>query len=309
MIIYTQNNIIFEDEFGDIINIPNSHRNFEKIKNALQSNDFERAKTLSDVESTVEKFISKYNKDGIVLKNDSLYYNNKKITGYIVDKVLGLHENGLEYKPVMNFLNNVIKNPSWASNEELFLFLEHANLPITEDGHFIAYKVVNKDYFDIYSGKFDNSVGNIVTMDRQDVNPNRNKVCSNGLHFCDRDYIQYYSSDNEDKIILIKINPADVVSIPSDYNNMKGRCCRYEVIKDITEEYRNSVDNIKNEDLYTGENHSLVNMLFELLNTKTKTELAHLIGTSRRTLGRWLTGELYPNDEYCEKIKNISYDG
>ena len=33
--------------------------------------------------------------------------------------------------------------------------------------------------------------------------------------------------------MLLKINPADVVSIPIDYNNSKGRCCRYEVIKEL----------------------------------------------------------------------------
>jgi hypothetical protein len=30
--------------------------------------------------------------------------------------------------------------------------------------------------------------------------------------------------------MIVKINPADVVSIPSDYHNAKGRACRYEVI-------------------------------------------------------------------------------
>jgi hypothetical protein len=30
--------------------------------------------------------------------------------------------------------------------------------------------------------------------------------------------------------MILKINPADVVSIPSDYNNTKGRTCRYEVV-------------------------------------------------------------------------------
>ena len=30
--------------------------------------------------------------------------------------------------------------------------------------------------------------------------------------------------------MIVKIDPADVVSIPVDYNNSKGRCCKYEVI-------------------------------------------------------------------------------
>jgi len=30
--------------------------------------------------------------------------------------------------------------------------------------------------------------------------------------------------------MIVKINPRDVVSIPTDYQDSKGRCCRYEVI-------------------------------------------------------------------------------
>jgi hypothetical protein len=33
--------------------------------------------------------------------------------------------------------------------------------------------------------------------------------------------------------VIVKINPRDVVSIPTDYNNAKGRACRYEVIGEV----------------------------------------------------------------------------
>jgi hypothetical protein len=33
--------------------------------------------------------------------------------------------------------------------------------------------------------------------------------------------------------VIVKINPRDVVSIPSDYNDAKGRACRYEVIGEV----------------------------------------------------------------------------
>jgi hypothetical protein len=32
---------------------------------------------------------------------------------------------------------------------------------------------------------------------------------------------------------MIKINPKDVVSIPTDYDNAKGRCCEYVVVSEI----------------------------------------------------------------------------
>jgi hypothetical protein len=33
--------------------------------------------------------------------------------------------------------------------------------------------------------------------------------------------------------MILKISPADVVSIPSDYNGAKGRCMRYEVVAEV----------------------------------------------------------------------------
>ena len=36
--------------------------------------------------------------------------------------------------------------------------------------------------------------------------------------------------------MIVKITPADVVSIPTDYNDAKGRACRYEVIGELNAE-------------------------------------------------------------------------
>jgi hypothetical protein len=33
--------------------------------------------------------------------------------------------------------------------------------------------------------------------------------------------------------MILKINPADVVSVPKDYNGAKGRCCKYTVVAQV----------------------------------------------------------------------------
>jgi hypothetical protein len=38
---------------------------------------------------------------------------------------------------------------------------------------------------------------------------------------------------SDSRVVIVKIDPADVVSIPSDYNGAKGRACRYEVIGEM----------------------------------------------------------------------------
>jgi hypothetical protein len=108
--------------------------------------------------------------------------------------------------------------------------LEKNNLPITSDGHFLAYKKVRKDFKDCHTGTMDNSVGKIVEMERHEVDDNANNTCSNGLHFCSKEYLNHFGGE---RTVIVKINPADVVSIPTDYDFSKGRACRYEVIGEL----------------------------------------------------------------------------
>jgi len=76
----------------------------------------------------------------------------------------------------------------------------------------------------------DNSPGTIVEMERNQVDDNKDQTCSTGLHFCGMSYLSCFGGD---RTVIVKINPADVVSIPSDYNEAKGRACRYEVIGEL----------------------------------------------------------------------------
>ena len=79
-----------------------------------------------------------------------------------------------------------------------------------------------------------NMVGDVVVQKRNEVDDIRDNVCSNGLHFCSLSYIPKYHGGTG-RVMIVKINPADVVSIPSDYDNAKGRCCKYTVIGEHTD--------------------------------------------------------------------------
>jgi hypothetical protein len=108
--------------------------------------------------------------------------------------------------------------------------LEKGGMPITPDGYFLAYKKVRANYKDCHSGTMDNSVGKTVSMERNAVDDNRENECSHGLHFCSESYLSQFGGD---RIMILKINPRDVVSIPKDYQNAKGRACSYEVIGEL----------------------------------------------------------------------------
>ncbi len=123
-----------------------------------------------------------------------------------------------------------MKNPSKRAVDELYGFLEKNSLPLTSDGHFLAYKKVRENFFDVHSGTMRNAPGDIVEMERNQVDDNKDNTCSTGLHFCGMSYLSHFGGE---RTVIVKINPRDVVSIPSDYNDAKGRACRYEVIGEL----------------------------------------------------------------------------
>lgn len=165
-----------------------------------------------------------YTKNGKPLK-----ISNNSIIGRIIDG----NRKKRKVEHLIKFLDKVLSNPIESAREELFLFLEAMELPILDNGNFLAYKRVREDYKDVYSGKFDNSIGKTVKMDRKKCDTDRYRTCSYGLHFCSKSYLTSYSGQ---RIVVVEVNPADVVAIPSDYNNAKGRACKYKVIGEVTDQ-------------------------------------------------------------------------
>lgn len=218
---------------GHPYTISREHERFEALLNAYESGNVDEVKAVIDSLNKVKTWAKdKVGDEDIVVAGGQVYYKGQPLENAVTKRILEWVELSLDPQPMVNFLRRLLNNPSYQSREELLLFLEHGKLPIQEDGRFLAYKVVRSDYRDKHSGKFDNSVGKVVSMPRGDVDDNRQNTCSSGLHFCSKDYIPHFTW-GEDRLVLLAIDPADVVSIPYDYNNAKGRACRYEVIEEV----------------------------------------------------------------------------
>lgn len=203
------------------------HVNYKMIMENLPTASEDDLLDLVDVETALQIFSN----GNVEVKDGKVMYQNEEVHGSISQRILEFMKNGLPFEPLVKFLENLMQNPSMQSQRELYDFLQHENLPITEDGHFLAYKAVKSDFKDKYRGVFDNSVGQICEMPRAKVNDNRSVGCSQGLHAGALNYVAHYGSvESGDKIVIVKINPADVVSVPSDSNCEKLRTCRYEVV-------------------------------------------------------------------------------
>ena len=186
----------------------------------------------------VEEFLELHNKGYVIedwaegnvrFENGVLYYGDEEVHRVIADRIVSMIKEGFDYQPMVNFLDRLYQNPSYRAVNELYTFLEHRFLPITPEGFFLAYKAVRPDFMDKYSGTIDNSVGQTPTMMRHRVDDNCDVGCSQGLHVGAIDYVKSYGSHG-DKVMICKVDPADVVSVPLDSSHQKVRCCKYEVV-------------------------------------------------------------------------------
>jgi hypothetical protein len=203
---------------------------YNLVIKALKSGNVDELRNAINIRQSIVTNLNAKAKGKVRIEASQIFYEDREVTGLIAGRVFEVIRLGLDIQPMVNFIENLMKNPSKRATDELFGFMDACDLPITEDGHFLAYKRVRSDYKDVYSGTMDNSVGKVLEMSRNLVDEDKDNTCSYGLHFCSYDYLQHFSGD---RIMVLKINPADVVAIPSDYNNAKGRACRYEVVDEL----------------------------------------------------------------------------
>lgn len=218
---------------GEIHTTDRSNMNWDRIKEAIKDPSTTEEYLLNLLSPAAGISAASADYGEIEVADGILRFNGQEVHSALANRILDIHNEGLPLDPWVAFAKNVFANPDTRARDELYLWLEKSNLPITADGHFLAYKKVKADFTDIYSGKMDNSPGTVVSMPREDVDPNRDRTCSQGLHFCSKDYLPSFGTKNSNTVVVVKVNPADVVSIPSDYDNTKGRTWRYEVLYEI----------------------------------------------------------------------------
>lgn len=207
---------------------------------AIEAGDVDALRTALDMRKhVVSKSFGKITLDGT-----TLLFGDRPLHGALVNRIITIVRDNGDASPLINFLNNLMANPSKRAVDELYGFLEKCDLPITDDGHFLAYKRVRDDYKDCHSGTLDNSVGQILEVDRNSVDDDAQRTCSFGLHFCSKSYLSSFAAG---RTVVVKINPADVVAIPVDYNNAKGRTCRYEVVDEIETDGREILNDLKSD--------------------------------------------------------------
>lgn len=176
--------------------------------------------------------ITKFMRGTVEVKNGVVCYDGKPLYNALTERIIFYQANGLNVKPLEKFLQRVMKNVNDYVRDQLFKFLDREHLQITDDGAFLAYKYVNSYYRDVHTNTVDNSVGAKPPV--INVDPNPNATCSFGYHVGSYEYATS-NMPTEGHIMVCKVNPEDVGSVPVDAQAQKCRVQTYEVVAELTD--------------------------------------------------------------------------
>jgi len=213
------NNSIVLNYLGKTVVVSKEDARYEPVLEAIKLGDLNSIPAIVEIERG-------FDGNGLELKDGILHAQGQPIPTELNARILQYKEQGIPYESLLKFWENLKQNPSFNSRLQLFKFLEHNGHPLTDDGGFIAYRGVTEDFKDVHTGKFDNSVGAVCEMPRDAVDDNPNNTCSHGLHVACYDYAKGFGK----QLVEVKVNPRDVVAVPTDYNGTKMRVCRFEVV-------------------------------------------------------------------------------
>jgi hypothetical protein len=183
-----------------------------------------------------------------------LYFDGEPMDDELSGTVLRFIAEGVDdWKPLALFFENVMQNPNEHSREHLYRWLKSEAFTLTDDGMIVGYKSVHSKCDGTYQsdvsgravvdgevvdGKIPNNPGTVVSMPRNEVTFDPTVGCSVGLHVGTYAYALGYHGN---VVMEVKVNPRDVVSVPTESSDQKMRVCRYEVVGVVEEKYTTSV--------------------------------------------------------------------
>lgn len=185
--------------------------------------------------------------DRVQIEHGVVYLDEEPVESAVTRQIVRLFHEGAPMLPLVRFLEKIEENPSYNSRNQAFEWFRNHDITITEDGDVIAYKGVYADgnggYRSGHTGTayvnghryertyIPNAVGDVVEMERRDVADDPNSACSAGLHVGTYDYARSYA---QGAMLKVRVDPADVVSVPHDASGQKIRVTRYVVLETIT---------------------------------------------------------------------------
>lgn len=210
---------------GKPFSLTASHPTFKRMKTAIQKKNWAVVPKLVNMASqlTTEAY-------GVVeVRGSDVYYKDKVVHSSLTNRIIEMLNESRPISHMLKFMDNLYENPAPEAIEEFFNWLTSNQLPITDDGEFLAYKSVDNKYKDQHTHTIDNSPGQVIMMSRNSADKSWRTQCSSGFHICSKQYGLYGT-----KVMAVKANPRDVLSATDG----KMRVTKYEVLMELGEKDR-----------------------------------------------------------------------
>lgn len=175
--------------------------------------------------------------------NHLILFDGDPVHSVLADHVLRVLNAGNDFTPLVKFWERLAGNPSQRSREQLYDWLQANNgFTIDQDGLIVGYRGVMTDREGNYvsrhggiafvdgeevNGSIPNAPGTTISMPRSKVNDDPETGCSYGLHVGTYNYASGWTLSD---VLEVRVDPVDVVSVPSDVNFEKLRTCKFYVV-------------------------------------------------------------------------------
>jgi hypothetical protein len=174
----------------------------------------------------------------VSVANGRVYFDGNEADDSVSRQIIRFLAEGQDVRPLARFMEKLDENPSYRSREQLYTWLRAREFSITAEGDVVMYKGVRRDLTSINSGPavvdgepvngyVPNRLGSTVEFERRNVSDDPGVSCSRGLHAGTFEYADNFA---QGATLTVIVNPADVVSVPSDHDTQKVRVCKYQVI-------------------------------------------------------------------------------
>lgn len=230
-----------------------SHPHYASLIKCVHAGDADEFVNLLNTGLQVEN----WSEGDFEFRDGLLYFEDEQVAKDPTNRIVECLQQGFPHQFMMNYLTNLYDNVSERAVQESYKWSSHKGLPITEDGMLVGYKGVRPyagetiqgkngeikegDLVDIYTGNsFRNNVGDTASMKRRQVCDDHTQGCDSGLHVGTYDYACNWAGSTG-VVVLVKFNPKDIVSVPSDCECQKMRVSSYEVISVAREQLEEAV--------------------------------------------------------------------
>lgn len=242
--------VIGDPETGVSRMLTDSHPAFEDVADIVRTLDNDTS--MDEIVGLVDNIVSaklgstlRRLSDHITVDESNLYWDGERVDTVLSRHVLRMVRAGeTDYRPIIAFMERLSANPSQRARISAWAWLNAQDFTLTEDGMIVGYKAVRRDGFSIakgnevvlvdgveHRGSIPNRVGSLIEMDRDLIDTSRDVLCSVGLHVGTHAYAEWFGRAHQGILVHVRVDPADIVSVPKDHDGFKMRVCRYRVIE------------------------------------------------------------------------------